>query len=852
MDVGASEALSGVPMTLPQKTENSAPDKTQDTVTAADDVLAQIGDIEQQFVAMRELVRKQSIMQLELQRRQAQIDEQTLAALAAQTALAQARSELSSRMESIEADRAALSALEADLERRSAALEADQSALEGTRSQLRETARELAAQQSQFDATNEATRLGIEQEREALTALRAQVEQTQAGFDAEREKLDSMKQTIAQQAQELALARDGFDADQERATARHAAEETRLAELSERTSGEQRAIEELESALEVRESKLAAELAAHEAQVATRQQELESAESELAAREAKCNADAGALEAQRAEIELAARSLQERQTQFEQQMQARRDQAAAELAAQETQVNERAASASKLEASLQAERAALTVQTRAFKERQEALVRREEELATAQEEMHGKLTALEERRSRLESVKRQNEAAAEELSQRQDALDALAARLEARAAELEGSGNPAATGTASMVMEVIEEYEELWRIERLHGVQLERERAELAARRAELEAARTTMELARDQQSQALELSRQDQAELERVVEGLKERLRETALRARELEAQSIRPHDAQERATEPSHPQAGDGHGAAMQARLARRRQRLKTYKDLVRRQSVKVRKAGEALTKRFEQVEQVLAMRADLAAARQRIIQAEKKELNRTAISRTVAPLAGILAIISLTGALSWAIAREIAPAKFAATAVLKAEGRDRALNGGELAEWQKLHEGLISDPRLHEALAERYKRQGMALLAAPGDVAELTKGPLTFETGGDGELKLRLEGQGAEQTARILEIFTNGMTNFVNSGSIRRVDGATTAIAQAAAAGNDPIDSVRTQYTLAMAGGGSLFCSVLALTLWRRLSQAKTTFERDTQLETLIDSVPDVKRD
>ncbi|MCX5690811.1 MAG: hypothetical protein NTV94_13685, partial [Planctomycetota bacterium] len=99
-------------MTLPQKSENSAPDKTQDTVTAADDVLAQIGDIEQQFVAMRELVRKQSIMQLELQRRQVQIDEQTLAAIEAQTALATARQELAARMDSIASDRAALAALE--------------------------------------------------------------------------------------------------------------------------------------------------------------------------------------------------------------------------------------------------------------------------------------------------------------------------------------------------------------------------------------------------------------------------------------------------------------------------------------------------------------------------------------------------------------------------------------------------------------------------------------------------------------------------------------------------------------------------------------------------------------------
>lgn len=108
--------------------------------------------------------------------------------------------------------------------------------------------------------------------------------------------------------------------------------------------------------------------------------------------------------------------------------------------------------------------------------------------------------------------------------------------------------------------------------------------------------------------------------------------------------------------------------------------------------------------------------------------------------------------------------------------------------------------------------------------------------------------GSLPARRPGSGPDGT-ETLEILANGMTNFVNSGSIRRVDGATTAIAQAASGGHDPIDNVRTQYTLAMAGGGSLLCSILAFTLWRQLSHAKTNFERDTQLETLIDSVPNV---
>jgi len=40
--------------------------------------------------------------------------------------------------------------------------------------------------------------------------------------------------------------------------------------------------------------------------------------------------------------------------------------------------------------------------------------------------------------------------------------------------------------------------------------------------------------------------------------------------------------------------------------------------------------------------------------------------------------------------------------------------------------------------------------------------------------------------------------------------------------------------------------------VLCSALAFSVWRRLSQAKSTFEQDTQLESLIDRVPTIERD
>jgi hypothetical protein len=329
--------------------------------------------------------------------------------------------------------------------------------------------------------------------------------------------------------------------------------------------------------------------------------------------------------------------------------------------------------------------------------------------------------------------------------------------------------------------------------------------------------------------------ARAEIGELEAVIEGLKTRLTTLARRVKELEAS---PAPAAEAAPATS---------ATETARLERRRARLRAYKQLVQRQGMKVRKASEALTKRYEQVETVLAMRADLAAARQRLIAAERREQARNAVSKATASVAAAVVSLALISGLSWAIAREVAPARFAATALLKAECKERTLNDGELAEWQTLHENVLADPRLHESLAERFKRQGVESLSMPGQVADLTRSRLTFESGSHGELSLRLEGQGAEPTARTLEILTNGLTNFVNTGSIGRVDGATTVIAKPATASDAPIDSVRSQYALTMAAGGSLICIILGYASWRRLAMAKTTFEHDTHLAELIDAVP-----
>lgn len=202
------------------------------------------------------------------------------------------------------------------------------------------------------------------------------------------------------------------------------------------------------------------------------------------------------------------------------------------------------------------------------------------------------------------------------------------------------------------------------------------------------------MNAASKAQALELEAAHQDQAELERVIEGLEEGTADggTAQRARELESRATGKatscNAAQPRARWRWRDRRCGGDGS----RPTRTWCTSGREGPQGRRGADKAIRAGGAGAG---------DARRSRGGASRRVLQPRRRNSDARRISRTVAPLAGILAIISLTGALSWAIAREIAPAKFAATAVLKAEGRDRNLNGGELAEWQKLHEGLISDP-------------------------------------------------------------------------------------------------------------------------------------------------------
>jgi chromosome segregation ATPase len=281
-----------------------------------------------------------------------------------------------------------------------------------------------------------------------------------------------------------------------------------------------------------------------------------------------------------------------------------------------------------------------------------------------------------------------------------------------------------------------------------------------------------------------------------------------------------------------------------ASNASMLRRRARLKTAHDLIRERSKKLAAASEAIKKRVEQCEQVMAQRQELAAIRDRVILAERSALRRQAGGRAMVMVLCAVCVFALLAGFAWAASRELAPATYLATSQLKADGRGRVLNPAELAEWTQFHAGLLEDPRFHETAADRFKKAGMMSLGSPSAVADLIKHEMTTQVINPGTLNVHLKGKGSNRTQLTLETFTAAFASHANAARQQRLDGSVTEVSMAAAAGVDPLDNTRTIYAVALLAGGVLLAGMLWAVLWKRLVGAKTAFESDGQVASALD--------
>jgi chromosome segregation ATPase len=798
-------------------------------MVGTDEALIQVDTLEQQLTGLKDLFRKQAILQLEIQRTQATLRERDEHLAAKEREVVQLRSQLDSKTDVLHAATLELDKAREEHARATQALEATLVELE-----LREAA--LAERESRLNQqTTELTdRLSIIEAGERNLGERAStVDSAARAVAAEHSRLETALLTHAQNQESLTSQRNALEvaADQLR-TARQSLESdhAELEAATDRLSNDRAAVESHAARLHA----ATIELEAQREELRTQRESLESAHKAALAEREELQSNSAAQQREHA---------------------AALDAAHSELTALRSQLESAHSTRDSLDQLLtqerdqhsatRAQRDSLTSESAHVAEQLHRADKQLSELSSSFAELTGKFTELTTQHEALLTTH------ATTLSQR-DALTARLARLETDLNELTAAAAAATPPecAATLADASVDTSHNSGHVDSYDVAELTSLRAQLADTTAQLlrlrDAAQAkdevlteyealwTISLNETAQSDAtVRQLTQDVSELENVIDVLKDRLRTATSQVKEL---TQRLTQISTQAPAPIAP-------AVPLARLERRRARLLQYKSILKAQALKVRRASDAVQKRYEQVEQVLAIRADLAAARVRIMNAETRLNRRNGVTRSAAAVMCMTITLAVVGALSWAIAREVAPAHFQATSTLKATPGERDLTTGELAEWQAMHEALLTDPRLHEALAERFLRQSVPSLGSAAEVGALAREVLTFESPANGELKLRLTGQGSDNTARTLEIFTNGLVNFVNSGQIQRVDGATTTISQLAAAGAEPIDQIRTHYALMFGGVGGTLALMIGTLIWGRLARAKSAFEQDSELDKLL---------
>ncbi|MDX2131543.1 MAG: hypothetical protein SFY69_05785 [Planctomycetota bacterium] len=501
----------------------------------------------------------------------------------------------------------------------------------------------------------------------------------------------------------------------------------------------------------------------------------------------------------------------------------------------------------------------LVAKHKAVAERDAQLRAQDERLREQQAEFAQARREHEERREALERALREHE---EERARATEASDKARADLEERAGEL--SALAARLGHQEKVLA-----ESRKRLAEREG-EVARLRTELDA---SLSAAQQNLRRAGDLGQEAAEL----RAELEQERATNEDLMRQLALAQGRNKGESVRAEDAARRASEvETQVSSLKSANADLEKRLAEltarfkqvqseallaqqamermparndtfletRRRRLHNYRLAVRRQLQKVRKASEAISKRMEQVDQLLQQRAELAAARQRIIEGEKRVAKARARTRAGVVTLCSVAALSILAGLSWALAREVSPGQYVAEVTLKADGRGRELNEAELEEWRRFHYDMLNDPMFHHAASDRFVRQGLSALGTPAAVSGLITTSVHADSMVDDEIKVTLRGEGQDRTRRILEAFSASLASYANGAQQRRIDGGSTIIPMPAKADDSPVDHSRTVVAGGMMAGGTLFSLVLGLLVWKKLAHAKSSFEHDSTLASVLD--------
>lgn len=742
----------------------------------------------------------------------------------------------------------------------------------------------------------EARSTEVESRLAEVHAERAALDVRVAEADTERQAIETRRRALDGDVAALKLLVDQNEAHERDVASRESALSQRGEELESRQAAlavaqnalakREAAIVEEAAAAEVRHRELVERLERAEHTITSLRTELADAQAEVAlvvearqAIEARASELEGELEAARRSADDAVAAAGELRAQAEQE----RASSASKLAGAEEQLRalnaklqevQKHDSALKLELERQkvvlkrreSDSDALTLELASVRR---TLVERLEEIETLRLDVQSREEAAAELRAQIDGLRTGAQADQSGVAAKVAEWTARVSELSAKLAEATAARDEAVRACAELTRRV----EEAAQRDQQRGAALDTDKEVQGALQESLDVAIHERDQARaefERVAAELESARQQQATggdrvaaLEQDCAGFHAEVRtlKDAVAARELAIEKLYAQceelerrcealQSAEKSSELATTMAGLGGGPShssevMDARTARRRERLGRARVLVREQSRKVRLASEALRTRFEQCDQVLAVRSEVVEAKRTVIEAQRRMQRQRAGSRVAAMVCYALFSLVLLGGLSLGISRQVAPGLYAARATLKADGAGRELSIDEKGEWTRYHEKLFSDPQLMSEASERMKRRGIESLATPAQLTEFVSSSLVHESPEPGVIQVELRAPGSERALRVLETFLTAMASQSNATRMSRVDGAVTVMAQPPSVGVEPIDNQQLMYAGIFAGGGFVVVFAGAGLLWVRLANARQKFEGESRVDAVLES-------
>ncbi|MBY0312955.1 MAG: hypothetical protein K2W85_12865 [Phycisphaerales bacterium] len=276
------------------------------------------------------------------------------------------------------------------------------------------------------------------------------------------------------------------------------------------------------------------------------------------------------------------------------------------------------------------------------------------------------------------------------------------------------------------------------------------------------------------------------------------------------------------------------------------RRRDRLRRYKHLLQSQARKIVAAQNAIQKRHAECEMVLQQRQKLTQMAQQLSKIEKRVGGAKARTGAAAAVLYIVATLGILAFMSWHISSKIWPGTYVVKAVVEAESGRRTPAADDLAAWRSDHEQMIKDPRFAEFAAERMFRRGLTASPAAAELSNLLKNDLYIQSSKPGALSVELRGEGAERTTLTLDTIMTALKSFSDTGRDQRANDIGLTVAQAAAAGAEPLMDKRLEKAGAVLAGAALAAGLAGLIIWSRLVRAKRQFDQAAAIDSAMAEV------